>query len=93
MQSNRDGLVERYREVEQKREKQGEDICRTDIQRLEEMLQAEREERRRLELEKEKLRREREMLEEQRERERGMCQTVTLQQMQFDLVHFIRGFH
>lgn len=78
VQSNRDGQVGKHREVEQKREKQGENICSMDIQKLEEMLQAEREERRRLELEKEKLRREREILEEQRERERGICQTVKL---------------
>lgn len=77
MQSNHDGRVERHREVEkprevdQKREKEGENICRMDIQRLEEMLQAEREERGRLEMEKEKLRREKEMLEEQRERHGG----------------------
>ncbi|XP_070786062.1 protein fantom [Enoplosus armatus] len=70
VQSSRDGRVEKHREVEQKREKQGENIYRTDIQRLEEMLQAEREDRGRLELDKEKLRRERETLEEQRERER-----------------------
>ncbi len=84
VQSTRDGQVEKYREVEQKREKQGESISRMDVQRLEEMLQAEREERRRLELEREKLRREREMLEEQREQERGICQTVKLHLLQFE---------
>lgn len=41
------------------------------ISRMEEKLQAEQEERGRLELEAEKLRQEKEMLEEQRERERG----------------------
>lgn len=72
VQSNHDGRVEKQREeAEQKREKPGENICRTDIQRLEDVLQAEREERGRLELEMEKLRRERDILEEQRERERG----------------------
>lgn len=76
MQTNHDGWLEklkemeRHREVDQKREKQGE-ISRMDIQRLEEMLQAERGERSRLELEREKLRREKAMLEEQREREGG----------------------
>ncbi|XP_044040637.1 protein fantom isoform X3 [Siniperca chuatsi] len=70
VQSSHDGRVEKHREVEQKREKLEENICGTDIQGLEEMLQAEREARGRLELEKEKLRREREILEEQRERER-----------------------
>ncbi|XP_036969270.1 protein fantom isoform X2 [Acanthopagrus latus] len=70
VQSSNDAPVEKHRGVDQKREKHGENISRTDIQRLEERLLAEREERGRLELEKEKLRREREMFEEQRERER-----------------------
>lgn len=71
MQSKHDGRVDQHREVDQRGKKQGENISRTDIQRLEERLQAEREERGRLELEKEKLRREKEKLEEQRERENG----------------------
>ncbi|XP_073331535.1 protein fantom [Pagrus major] len=70
VQSNHDAPVEKHREVDQRRERHGENISRTDIQRLEERLQSEREERGRLELEKEKLRREREIFEEQRERER-----------------------
>ncbi|XP_069015433.1 protein fantom [Embiotoca jacksoni] len=69
-QSSHDGQVEKPEGVEQKREWVGENIYRMDIQRLEEMLQAEREERGRLELEKEKLRQEKEIL-EQREREKG----------------------
>ncbi|XP_068569655.1 protein fantom [Cebidichthys violaceus] len=70
VQSNHDGKVEQHKEVNQMREEQGEHISRMDIRRLEEMLQAERGERGRLELEKEKLRREKEILEEKRERER-----------------------
>ncbi|XP_054457821.1 protein fantom [Anoplopoma fimbria] len=70
VQSNQDGKVEQHREVNQRREEQGEHISRMDIQRLEEMLQAERGERGRLELEKEKLRREKEILEEKWEREK-----------------------
>lgn len=68
MQSNYDGRVDKHREVDQKRVKQGENSSRMDIQRLEERLQAEREERGRLELEMERLKRERAILEEQRER-------------------------
>ncbi|XP_051285385.1 protein fantom isoform X2 [Dicentrarchus labrax] len=69
-QSNPDGRVDKHIEVDLRREKPEENISRTDIQRLEERLQAEREERGRLELAKEKLRREKETLEEQTERER-----------------------
>ncbi|KAM9335197.1 protein fantom [Symphorus nematophorus] len=69
-QSNHDDRVEKHVEVDQKREIAEENISRMDIQRLEERLHAEREERVRLELEKEKLRQEKEILEEQRERER-----------------------
>ncbi|XP_075307000.1 protein fantom [Odontesthes bonariensis] len=68
-QSDQDGQVQKHREVEQSREMVVESIRRMDIQRLEEMLQAEREERSRLELEKEKLRHEKETLEEQRQEE------------------------
>lgn len=71
VQSNHDGQVDKHREVGQKREIQGENGGRVDIQRLEERLHAEREERGRLEMEMEKQRRVREILEEQRERERG----------------------
>lgn len=71
VQSNHDGQVGKQTEVDQERDKVGGNVCRIDIQRLEEMLQVEREERGRLELEKEKLRQEKEMLEEQRERDRG----------------------
>lgn len=42
-----------------------------EIQRLKRILEAEREERSRLELEKEKMRQEKEMMEEQRDKERG----------------------
>ncbi|XP_049923318.1 protein fantom [Epinephelus moara] len=70
VQSTHDGKVEQYREVKQRREEQGENIGRMEIQRLEDMLQAERAERGRLELEKEKLRQEKELLEESKEQER-----------------------
>lgn len=59
-------------EVDQKRENVcDKNICRMDIQTLEEMLQVEREERIRLELEKEKLIQEKGLLEERREQGRG----------------------
>nr|XP_033507909.1 protein fantom isoform X3 [Epinephelus lanceolatus] len=70
VQSTHDGKVEQYREVKQRREEQEENIGRMEIQRLEDMLQAERAERGRLELEKEKLRCEKELLEESKEQER-----------------------
>lgn len=69
--SNHDGQVGIHKEPAQKREEPGENIFRRDAHRLEEMLQTEREERRRLELEKEKLRQEKRILEEQRGRETG----------------------
>lgn len=75
VQSNHDGMV-KHREVHQRMEEQGENINRMDVQRLEDMLRAERGERGRLEQEKEKLRREKEMLEEQRERERGRSKKI-----------------
>ncbi|XP_035481633.2 protein fantom isoform X2 [Scophthalmus maximus] len=70
-QSNPDGHVEKRSKLDRNSEDVGQSICRLDIQRLEEILQAEREERDRLEREKEKLRQEKEILEEQRDRERG----------------------
>ncbi|KAF0039115.1 hypothetical protein F2P81_009599 [Scophthalmus maximus] len=70
-QSNPDGHVEKRSKLDRKSEDVGQSVCRLDIQRLEEILQAEREERDRLEREKEKLRQEKEILEEQRDRERG----------------------
>lgn len=63
--------MDKHSEVDQKREKQGENFGMMDIQRLEERLQAEREERSRLEQELEKQIRGREILEEQRECDRG----------------------
>ncbi|XP_053272543.1 protein fantom [Pleuronectes platessa] len=69
-QSNHDGHVEVRSVVDHKSEDVGPSVCRLDIQRLEEALGAEREERGRLELEKEKLRQEMKMLEEHRERDR-----------------------
>ncbi|CAN9509455.1 unnamed protein product [Ophioblennius macclurei] len=67
--SSRDDLVEKQGEVDRRTENVVESILRMDLQRMEEMLQAEREERVQLEQEKDKLRQEKEILEEQRERE------------------------
>ncbi|XP_056156152.1 protein fantom [Lampris incognitus] len=53
-------------------EKEKDEIWRMDVQRLQEMLQAEREERRRLEEEKERLRQEKEISEEQRGQDRDL---------------------
>ncbi|XP_047456442.1 protein fantom isoform X2 [Mugil cephalus] len=64
-QSSLHGHVEKHRNVDQMREKAEENICSTDIMRLEQMLQAERQERGRLELEVERLRQENERVEEQ----------------------------
>ncbi|XP_062240321.1 protein fantom [Platichthys flesus] len=69
-QTNHDGRVEVHSVVDHKSQDVGPNVCRLDIQRLEEALGAEREERGRLELEKEKLRQEMKMLEEHRERDR-----------------------
>ncbi|XP_062300982.1 protein fantom [Scomber scombrus] len=57
--SHHDGQVEKYKAPDRKREESGESICSSDVNRLQEML----------ELEKEKLRQERQLLEERRERE------------------------
>ncbi|XP_030018143.1 protein fantom isoform X2 [Sphaeramia orbicularis] len=70
VQSSHDVQTEKPTEVKLKMEQHGENVWRMDIQRLEQMLQVEREERSRLELEKERLRQEKERLEEQRARER-----------------------
>lgn len=59
--------MEKQKEVLQTSKKLG-----GNISRMEEMLLAEQEDRRRLEVEKEKLRREKEILEEQMEQERGL---------------------
>lgn len=85
VQSKYEGNGEQHTEANQRREEQVENISGTDIQRLEEMLQAERGERGRLELELEKLRREKEMLEEKWEQERGrsFCM-LALHLLQFD---------
>lgn len=84
-QSNPDGHVEKRSKLDRNSEDVGQSVCRLDIQRLEEILQAEREERDRLEREKEKLRQEKEILEEQRDRERGRgLSMVTRLLLQFD---------
>ncbi|XP_029944146.1 protein fantom [Salarias fasciatus] len=70
VRNSQDDVVEKPREVAQKKESVGENVCRTDIQSLEEALQAEREERVRLEQERDRLRQEKEILEDERERER-----------------------
>ncbi|XP_074480130.1 protein fantom isoform X1 [Sebastes fasciatus] len=88
VRSHRDGKVEQHREVNQRREEQGENISRMDIQRLEEMLQAERGERGRLELEKDKLRREKEMLEEKKERERDFSTTDKREHQERELLQY-----
>ncbi|KAM4714727.1 protein fantom isoform 2-T3 [Anableps anableps] len=68
-----DAQAEKHSDVEQKKERLVENIFTPDVhQRLEEMLQEEREERSKLELEKEKLRQEKEMLEEQRKQEKEL---------------------
>ncbi|KAF7229838.1 protein fantom-like [Nothobranchius furzeri] len=68
-QSDNISQAEKHSEVEQRGEKLVENMSKVDIQTLEEALQAEREERRKLELEKEKLKQEKETLEKQRVRE------------------------
>lgn len=70
-QSNNEKQAETLRGVEQKKVKLVENSRTEDVQRLQEMLQAEREERSKLELEREKLRWDKKALEEQREREEG----------------------
>ncbi|KAF3697616.1 Protein fantom Nephrocystin-8 RPGR-interacting protein 1-like protein [Channa argus] len=70
-QSNPSGKVGKQRAGDQKMEEEEEIFCTTEIQRLKEMLQVQREERGKLELEKEKLRQEKDILEEQMKQERG----------------------
>lgn len=65
IQSNHDVNVDKHREVDQKK---GD---RVDIQGLEDRLQTEREERRKLEMEMVKLKQERGILEKQRDQRRG----------------------
>ncbi|KAM9425744.1 protein fantom [Pholidichthys leucotaenia] len=81
-QSNSDGCSEKYIEVAEKMGKVGENICGMNNQRLEEMLEAEREERSRVELEKEKLKQEKEMLEEQKKQEREISESMRDRQEQ-----------
>lgn len=69
--SSRKNQAEELGEEEQKKERLVGNTCMEDVQRLEGMLLAEREQRSTLGLEKEKLRRERETLEEQRKQEEG----------------------
>ncbi|KAM3857785.1 protein fantom-like [Diretmus argenteus] len=65
-QSHRSDQMDKERELG--KEKEREEMWRMDVQRLEEMLRVEREERERLEKEKERLRQEKEIVLEQRER-------------------------
>ncbi|KAM3857798.1 protein fantom-like [Diretmus argenteus] len=65
-QSHRSDPMDKERELG--KEKEREEMWRMDVQRLEEMLRVEREERERLEKEKERLRQEKEIVLEQRER-------------------------
>ncbi|RVE60709.1 hypothetical protein OJAV_G00183350 [Oryzias javanicus] len=77
--------------VEQKRESVGENIHRhEDLQRLEEMLLAERGETRRLQEELKKLRQEKEMLEEQKEREEDVSVLVRRRQegLEQEVIHY-----
>ncbi|TNN50495.1 PC-esterase domain-containing protein 1A [Liparis tanakae] len=83
VQTSHNGEVERRREVSHRREEPGDHTGRMDIQRLEDMLQAERAARGRLELEKETLRREKETLEERRERGRDEREHLELQAFQY----------
>ncbi|XP_030578643.1 protein fantom-like isoform X1 [Archocentrus centrarchus] len=76
-QSNHDHQAEKHREAIQTK-------LEENISRMEEMLQAEQEERGRLELEKEKLREEKQILEEQRERERELCLSMRDKQEQLE---------
>ncbi|XP_065806913.1 protein fantom [Labrus bergylta] len=69
-QRNQGDQLEKCSEDDQKRVTEGEQLSSINIQRLEEILQAEREERVKLRLEKDNLRREKERLEEQRELEK-----------------------
>ncbi|XP_037532882.1 protein fantom [Nematolebias whitei] len=87
--SSRNDQDEKLREVEQK-EKLVENICSEDVQRLEGMLQAEREERSKLGLEKEKLRQEKETLEEQRKQEEDLSVWMKERQehLEQEVVHY-----
>uniref|UniRef100_UPI0037E88397 protein fantom n=1 Tax=Semicossyphus pulcher TaxID=241346 RepID=UPI0037E88397 len=89
-QRNHDGQVGGKKEFDQKREMEEENICRMDIQRLEEIMQAEREERGRLKLEKENLRREKEVLEEQKDREKEFSETMRdkQQHLEREVLHY-----
>ncbi|CAI5672519.1 unnamed protein product [Oreochromis niloticus] len=78
-QSNHDHQVEKEKEVLQTSQKLGENISR-----MEEMLLAEQEDRRRLEVEKEKLRQEKEILEEQMEQERELSLSMRDKQEQLE---------
>ncbi|XP_026017450.1 protein fantom isoform X1 [Astatotilapia calliptera] len=78
-QSTHDHQVEKQKEVLQTSEKLG-----GNISRMEEMLLAEQEDRRRLEVEKEKLRREKEILEEQMEQERELSLSMRDKQEQLE---------
>ncbi|XP_063326252.1 protein fantom isoform X1 [Pelmatolapia mariae] len=78
-QSNHDHQVEKQKEVLQTSEKLG-----NNISRMEEMLLAEQEDRRRLEVEKEKLRQEKEILEEQMEQERELSLSMRDKQEQLE---------
>ncbi|XP_014194536.1 protein fantom isoform X3 [Haplochromis burtoni] len=78
-QSTHDHQVEKQKEVLQTSEKLG-----GNVSRMEEMLLAEQEDRRRLEVEKEKLRREKEILEEQMEQERELSLSMRDRQEQLE---------
>ncbi|XP_041738657.2 protein fantom isoform X4 [Coregonus clupeaformis] len=74
--SHTEEKVDRERELEKDREREKEEIWRMDIERLEEILRVEREERGRLEEEKERLQLDKERIEEQQERERESIESI-----------------
>ncbi|XP_034532655.1 protein fantom [Notolabrus celidotus] len=80
--------VVKGREDDQSRGEGEETFSRIIIQRLEENLQAEREERGRLRMEKEDLRREKESLAEQRGREREFSVTMKQQHLEQEVLHY-----
>ncbi|XP_041635989.1 protein fantom [Cheilinus undulatus] len=89
-QRNHDSQMGTVREDEQKEDTEGEKISRITIKTLEEVLQAEREERDRLTLEKETLRQENDILQEQREREKEFSVMIRnkRQHLEEEVLHY-----
>ncbi|KAM9836568.1 protein fantom [Aulostomus maculatus] len=80
-----DGLEDKHRD--RRREEAEDSVCRMDVKILEEMLQAEREERGRMEQEREKLRQEKEKLEE-REKESSMTTRDQQEHLQQEVLQY-----